>query len=328
MELADKTSSDIGISVCFIAYNQEDYVEQALNSILEQKIEIPIEIVIGDDCSTDRTSSIIKSIKDRHSNNIKILPRPANLGALKNAIDTQKNCSGKYIAFLEGDDYWSDSYKLQKQYDYMEEHLDCSMCFTKAIEFFDDDIGRFQCELAPPILKPYYTIVDTFSYNFIPTCTVLYRNGLISYFPDWMLTLKQADWSLYALLSSYGHFGYIDAITASRRVHRRGIWSGQPRELQLKSHLLSLTYFENVLNSAFTFDLNQAIVLYEFKLIVEYERLGKKAYAIRSALPYLRHFSTNRLIKKHDFIKLLIKFLFPVSFTNRFRRRKMNSDRT
>jgi len=104
------------VSVCIITYNQENFVEQAIESALFQKCNFETEIIICDDCSTDNTPRIIQSYASKYPDKIKPYCAEQNTGMLKNWEKALKLCSGKYIALLEGDDFWNDENKLKKQY--------------------------------------------------------------------------------------------------------------------------------------------------------------------------------------------------------------------
>lgn len=108
------------VSVWMITYNHEPYISQAIESILEQKTNFEFELVIGEDHSTDKTAEIIRLFEEKHPSFIKARYNQPNIGVIPNMIETLDECSGKYIALCEGDDYWTDPYKLQKQVDFLE----------------------------------------------------------------------------------------------------------------------------------------------------------------------------------------------------------------
>ena len=114
-----------------ITYNHAPYIEQALGSVLRQKTDFPMEILVGDDCSTDETPRIIEAWAQRFPEQIKAVLRPKNLGATKNFYDLITRARGEYIAYLEGDDYWTDDTKLQKQVDLLEGHREYIGCTHK-----------------------------------------------------------------------------------------------------------------------------------------------------------------------------------------------------
>ncbi len=111
------------LSVLFITYNHEDYIRQALDSVLMQKCSFEFEIVVGEDCSTDSTRDILREYDRKYPGRFNLLFREKNFGRpTMNVYDTGMHCTGDYIAFLEGDDYWTDENKLQKQVDFLDRH--------------------------------------------------------------------------------------------------------------------------------------------------------------------------------------------------------------
>lgn len=112
------------ISIAMPVYNHEKYLDRALKSILDQKIDVLYEIVIGEDCSTDRSMEVIEQWMKKYPGKIRLLPREHNLGMHENSNRLLFGCRGKYIAWLDGDDYWLDDYKLQKQYSFLEGNPD------------------------------------------------------------------------------------------------------------------------------------------------------------------------------------------------------------
>ena len=115
---------NIMVSVIIISYKQEKYIRDAIDSVLSQKVNFKYELLLADDCSNDGTLEIMSDYVKKYPSIIKVLPRPVNLGASKNYLDALKKCSGKYIAVLEGDDYWIDDCKLQQQVDFLEKNDD------------------------------------------------------------------------------------------------------------------------------------------------------------------------------------------------------------
>ncbi len=127
---------NLTVSVLLITYNQSQFVGQALESILEQKTTFSIEVLVGDDCSTDGTSDVIERFAG--DERLKIIHRERNLGATKNLYDLQTRAKGKYLAYLEGDDYWNDPCKLQKQVEFLEKHKEFIGC-THRCKIIDED---------------------------------------------------------------------------------------------------------------------------------------------------------------------------------------------
>lgn len=117
---------DFEVSVCMLCYNHEQYIQKAIEGVLMQKTKFPVKLIIGEDNSTDNSHKICKTYKTKNPQQIHILTTAENLGIKHNFIRTLNACSGKYIAICEGDDYWSDPYKLQKQVDFLENHSEYS----------------------------------------------------------------------------------------------------------------------------------------------------------------------------------------------------------
>lgn len=127
--------SDIAVSICCLVYNHKDYIRQALDSFLMQKTNFKFELLINDDCSTDGTTEIIREYEAKYPHIIKPLYHTENQysksyrqGNLMSLTFNFPRVSGKYVAMCEGDDFWTDDTKLQKQYDALESHPECSFC--------------------------------------------------------------------------------------------------------------------------------------------------------------------------------------------------------
>ena len=118
------------VSVFVITYNQEQTIAQTLESILIQKGNFTLELIIGEDCSVDATAEICKEYQYRYPDKIKLLLQDTNQGLVKNYIDTLKLCSGQFISVCAGDDYWCDEYKIQKQLDFFDKNPEFGVVST------------------------------------------------------------------------------------------------------------------------------------------------------------------------------------------------------
>ena len=161
------------ISVCVITFNHEQFITEAINSILAQKIDVPYEIVISDDCSTDRTRTLCQELADHHPSVINLLPEKENLGITGNFYRALSSCRGRYIAVCEGDDYWIDDRKLAMQYSFLEENAGYGLVYT------DVEIKNTTTEV---LSRPRYYAGEVFDRllqgNFINTLTVFFRKEL------------------------------------------------------------------------------------------------------------------------------------------------------
>jgi glycosyltransferase involved in cell wall biosynthesis len=215
------------VSVWMITYNHERYIRQALNGVLMQQTSFEYEVVIGDDDSTDQTRQIILDYQKRHPDRIRLRLAKTNLyrQKIKQSVGVWQACRGKYLAVCEGDDYWTDPYKLQKQVDFLESHCECALCFHAAYAHYQDTFR------SPGILRPYpvrnfYSLRDLLVKNFVPNLTTMTRSGLFKDLPDWYFDQYIGDWPLHLLNARYGAIGYIDEPMAVYRIHSGGIFSG------------------------------------------------------------------------------------------------------
>lgn len=119
------------LSIVTITYNHELYIRKCIEGVLMQQVNFPIEFIIAEDCSTDGTLAVCKGYAEKYPDLIKLITSENNVGAIVNERRAMKAAKGKYIAFCEGDDYWTDPLKLQKQVDFLEENLEYSVTFHR-----------------------------------------------------------------------------------------------------------------------------------------------------------------------------------------------------
>lgn len=175
-----------------LAYNQKDFIRDALNGFVMQKSNFPYEVIVHDDCSTDGTTEIIQEYAKNYPDVIKPIIETENQwqkGGLKHIIHIMNESyrCGKYIAFCEGDDYWTDPCKLQKQVDFLETHHDYSMCFHSAKKKYETDAKAWiDCE---NIQDKDYDPTDIFINWTVPTASVLCRKEAM----DFYATLKRPE---------------------------------------------------------------------------------------------------------------------------------------
>lgn len=237
------------LSVAMITYNQERFIGQALEGVLSQKVNFDYEIVIGEDCSTDGTRGIIQDFQQRHPERIVPLFREGNVGAMRNFAETIAACRGEYVAFLEGDDYWTSVDKLQRQVDFLDSHLDHAVCCTRAL--FVKEGAQGHSEVQPQIPAGSYSITDLFATNPVVTCTVMYRWGSVGPLPDWIRNLKMGDWPLHVLVARSGKIRLLDEVTSTYRIHPGGIWSSLSSQDQKLAIVEMLKTMEKHLDSQY-----------------------------------------------------------------------------
>ena len=169
------------LSVLFITYNHEKYLQKSLDSVLSQQTDFDYEIVVGEDCSTDSTREILRDYKKKYPKKIRLLFRDRNFGRpTLNVYETAMECRGKYIATLEGDDYWTDEKKLQKAVDFLEINPVYSGCANPSLLIGED--GEELTDRSPLRLytwdKDDYTLTDYRADDIWPgqTASIVTRN--------------------------------------------------------------------------------------------------------------------------------------------------------
>lgn len=207
------------ISVIVLTYNQEQYISQTLDGILMQIVDEPIEIVIGNDCSMDNTQTICEYYQKRYPNIIRLYYNSPNLGLVQNFIEMVRKCKGEYIALCDGDDYWSDMHKLQKQVDILRKETNCVLVHTHRTLLSDVEINQSALDVS--IAE---SASELFFHSYICVPTVLFRAKVLY---DWIdeyakLSIVQdwcmQDFPLWLYLGTKGTFRYLLGTTATYRV--------------------------------------------------------------------------------------------------------------
>ena len=233
------------VSVCCLTYNHKEYIKNALDSILIQKVDFEYELIIHDDSSTDGTVEVIKEYTNKHPSIIKPIFQPENL--MSSGIGIYQlyteyllpKANGKYIAICEGDDYWTDINKLQQQIDFLENNPQSMICFHKVGIQKNDHINfDIYEEYHRRILgdRTEFTITDLLKDNVIPNCSVVYRNIICEY-PKLFKDILFADWPLHLLYAEKGGIGYINKFMANHRDHENGLWNGSSFADRIKSNI-------------------------------------------------------------------------------------------
>lgn len=208
------------VSVITITYNHEKFIERTLDSILQQKVKFDFEVIVADDCSTDKTATIIREYAKKYPKVIRPILRKKNVGAQHNFKDAILNSTGEYVALCEGDDYWTDSKKLQKQADFLNNKTDYSICFHPVQVIFEN---KEEPDSIFPDLEVGrdFTLKRLIGQNFIQTNSVMFRSQNYENLPTHILPL---DWYLHLYHAQFGKIGFINEVMAVYRRHAGGIW--------------------------------------------------------------------------------------------------------
>ncbi len=267
------------VSVGIITYNHEKYIRQCLEGVMMQKTNFPFEVIIGEDCSTDNTRSIIQEFEAKYPGIIKPIYHEKNVGGARNAYEfCYAHVKGKYIAMCEGDDYWTDPYKLQKQVDFLEQNPDCVMCFhhVNRVNQYDEILERQK----PADKVTYHNWKDLFRLN-IDTLSIVFRNVNIA-IPKEIIEARCADAFLKGMMASQGNAANLGFVGAHYRKHPAGVYSSKTVLEQFQNSMQTRRLMKN---SAFFND--------------EQRRIIKKLFFRRKAL-YMIYF-----LKKRELLNCL-----------------------
>lgn len=223
-------SQPVDISVIVLSYYHEKYIAQALESILMQETSLRYEILVGDDASGDRTPEIIQSYVEKYPGIIKPVLREENVGANYNGWDLIRRTKGKYIATLEGDDFWLDPHKLQKQFDFLESHPAYIGCCSKCLIVDENSKADYERSCHIAWNKKVFTLDDLVDSWQLPgqAGTMMYKNIFRDVDPEEYSILYKAhhivgDKTLALLLLSRGPFYCTNEIlSAYRFIDKKG----------------------------------------------------------------------------------------------------------
>jgi len=254
------------VSVRLMTYMQESYIKDTMDSIMMQQTNFPVQVVVGDDFSTDNTLQIIKSYKDSENIKIHILNRKykdeywqkrQKLGRLYNFLNIIENCTGEYIALLDGDDYWTDPLKLQKQADFLDENPKVVLSYhhfkNKFSKYAEGSLNYYE-PINKPLLKS-------------RTLTVMFRN-IIGNYPKSLLKAPNGDQTFKFYLSQFGEFKSIDNVKPSiRLIHNDGVMSNQNIETRLNRGLKTmLVIFKTFCNTKYAALVKKRIYHFRYKI--------------------------------------------------------------
>jgi glycosyltransferase involved in cell wall biosynthesis len=219
------------------AYNHERYIDSAVASALAQETDFAFEIVIGEDCSTDRTRERAREWAKRHPETIRLIENPVNLGIWANDQVIINACRGDYIAWLESDDFWTSRKKLQRQVDHLDGHPERSACFTRA-SCLTDTVPPITWRGGPDSIQSAYTVDDLLLWgHFIPSCTAMFRADLARPALQWTSGTPFLEVAYAIRFALAGPIGFIDEELACFRHHPDGVYGQHGTERNLRQAL-------------------------------------------------------------------------------------------
>jgi len=272
------------VSVLLTTYNHEKWIAQAIDSTLMQETNFDYEVVITEDCSTDSTRDIVIDFQRRYPGKIRLILSEKNKNDNTNLVTAWQTSPSQYVAWLDGDDFWTSPDKLRKQVAFLDTHPECAMCFHNALRFYEDGSRKSKTYNADN-QKEFSTLEDIWASNFIAGCSPMFRKDLFREFPGWYsYTNIWGDWPLYILSAQYGKIGYIDEVMGAYRVHAGGTWSS----LNDIEKLEELLKFYETMNANLNFRYNEIVSTIIsrrcVKLAVEREEQRREVQQLRQRI--------------------------------------------
>jgi len=237
-------NENIIVSICCQTYNHKNFIKRSVESFLMQKTNFTFEILLRDDASTDGTTEIVKEYSDKYPKLIKPLLYNENqwVRGVKPLSDNVKRAKGKYIALCEGDDYWTDPYKLQKQVNFLEENEDYVMSFHSVDIKNSIPKGEVHSNYKYPIpIKNTLTLKDLAFKHYIPTCSLVFRaDAMPNPIPNWFANLPMGDIPLELMIASKGFTIYFSESMAVHMKHDNSLTANKKRRLNGRASYLYL----------------------------------------------------------------------------------------
>lgn len=201
------------VSVAITTFNSADCLPRALDSVLAQRRDFPIEIVIGDDCSTDDSVHVAHTYRERYPDMIRVLERSENVGIQRNYYELFERCRGEFIAWLDADDYWTDPEKLAIQLSVLRADESINVC-GHIVRWVTND-GDVRRERYPSLDAGRYGLTEILRSDFLPSVSAMFRNGIHRNLPAWYFDLAPiTDWPIWVLAALSGDIVLLDRVMA------------------------------------------------------------------------------------------------------------------
>lgn len=238
------------VDIILCCYNQQQYVSKAIESILQQKIDANVRVLVADDCSTDKTLEVVKSYEPQSPFPFIYLPNQANIGHCKNYQRAFSYCKADYTAILEGDDWWQDVNHLSQHITFLSKHKRYSMSFNRISYYFQDSKESL---LRPwPYTKTAHVTIHLYEQicfgNQIGNLSAcVFKTELLHTLPEDFFKLNYADWELGMMMAVHGPIALLSECTSTYRINDKGQWSALSREEKVSSELQTLENMKTLL---------------------------------------------------------------------------------
>lgn len=298
------TDEPVRVSVCCITYKQEQYIAQAMDSFLMQKTTFPFEIVVGEDCGGDDTLSIIEKYQVRFPNLIKVVTSDKNVGANANLLRVFDIARGDYIAVCEGDDYWNDELKIQRQFDCLESTLDVNICFTAANTLNKDGVFHNYAVYR----KNLYSLSEVVrgGGGFMVTATLFFRKKIVEKIPSWFYKAPIGDFYLQVIASITDGALCLNKVMAVYRLSTECSWTEINKNRTTEKLTQNLFFCVGCTRYLTKLGVSELDVKYA---VARHESQAAKTFLIRGDDAEFE-MSITRSTKEFESINLLQKFMF------------------
>ena len=291
------------LRVVLVTYNHEKFITQALDSVLSQETNFDYDTVVLEDCSTDSTRTILKEYQEKHPKNLHLVLAEQNQNSNESWLRAFQEAPSEYVATLDGDDFWTSPHKLQKQVDFLESHPECSMCFHNVRVFYEDK-SHESYDFTSPEQKEISGLREILLGNCINGSSPVFRTSVFENLPDWLLTLKWADWGAYVWAAHHGNLGYIKEIIGAYRIHWKGFYSGMSWIDQLGGTIQFYQTMKKHLDPKYRKPIKAMLSKQYYELAMEYENQKDipkaKVWLRRSVIEY----PFNRFVRMRDLLKM------------------------
>ena len=223
--MSPRQDAALAVSVLVVTYNHARFVRQALDSALAQRLPQPFEVLVSEDCSTDGTREIVQEYAKRHPHLVRLLLSERNLHSNEVVARGVRAARGRYVAVLDGDDYWTSDDKLGAQVAFLDVRPDVTICFhnVQVVDEHSQTTGRLWNAPGQPEVSGLHELLRG---NFIATSSVVYRRAAVSEIPAWYGGFfPVTDWPLHVLYAREGRIGYLDRTLGAYRLHGGGLFS-------------------------------------------------------------------------------------------------------
>jgi hypothetical protein len=217
-------------------YEHAPFVAQAIESVLLQEAPFEFELVIGEDCSADGTREAVERYARRFPERVRAVLPAENVGHGEILRRVLESVRGRFVAYLDGDDYWTSAAKLRRQVDYLEAHEECASCFHDASLVYDA-AGAPSGATTPALAEASFALEDILTECFVPSPTMMFRRGIVAALPRWAFESAWIDWLIHIRCAECGPLGYIPEPLAAYRVHPGGMFTALDRLSQIEEDL-------------------------------------------------------------------------------------------